>query len=68
MLHSYMSLVKETALSLPQLGVRFLADSNSWNVIGKPQNCEVDAQYYRVSWPLKIFVHSLAHVFSVGLC
>jgi len=35
---------KEVALSLPQLGVRFLADSNSWNVNGKLQNCEADAQ------------------------
>jgi len=25
-----------------QIGVRFLVDSNSWNV--KPQNCEADAQ------------------------
>ena len=25
---------KKTALGLPQLGMRFLADSNSWNVNG----------------------------------
>jgi len=30
----------------PQLGVRFLADSNSWNVNGTPphQDCEANAQ------------------------
>jgi len=39
-----MSSEMETALELPQLGLRFLANSNSWNVNGKPQNCEADAQ------------------------
>jgi len=29
---------------IPQLGVRFLVDSNSWNVNEKPQNCEADAK------------------------
>jgi len=33
----------EAASGLPQPGVRFLADSNSWNVIRKPQNCDADA-------------------------
>jgi len=37
---------KEAALGLPQLGVMFLADSNSWNLNGKPQNCEPDAHEY----------------------
>jgi len=41
-----MSSEKEAALGISQLGVRFLADSNSWNVNGKPQNCEPDAQEY----------------------
>jgi len=41
-----MSLEKETALGLPQLSLRLFADSNSWNVDGKPQNCEADAQEY----------------------
>jgi len=34
---------KEAALGLPQLGVSFLADSNSWK-LSKPQKCEADAQ------------------------
>jgi len=38
-----MSLEKEAPLGLPQLGLRFLADSNSWNVNGKSHNCEPDA-------------------------
>jgi len=29
-----MSSEEEAALGLPQLGVRFIADSNSWNVNG----------------------------------
>jgi len=37
-----MSSEKEAALDLPQLGVRLLPDSSSWNV--KPQHCEADAQ------------------------
>ena len=36
----------EEALAPTQLGVRFLADSNSWNVNGKPQNCKADTQEY----------------------
>jgi len=39
-----MSSEKEAALGLPQLDLRFLADSNSWNVNGKPHNCERDPQ------------------------
>jgi len=27
-----------------QLGVRLRASSNSWNINGKPENCEADAQ------------------------
>jgi len=34
-------LEEEVALGLPQLGLRFFADNNSWNL--KPQNCEEDA-------------------------
>jgi len=41
-----MSSEKEAALRLPQLGLRFLADDNNWNVNGKPQNCDADAQEY----------------------
>jgi len=33
-----MSSGKEAASGLPQLGVRFLADNNSWNVNGKLKN------------------------------
>jgi len=33
---TYMSSEKQAASGLPQLGVRFLADSNSWNVNGMP--------------------------------
>jgi len=37
---------KETTLALPQLGLKFLADNNCWNVNGKHQNCEADVQEY----------------------
>jgi len=43
---SHMSSDEAASSDLPQLGVRFLADNNSWNVNGKPQNCEADAQEY----------------------
>ena len=43
---SNMSSEKEAALGLPQLGDKLLADTNSGNVNGKPQNCEIDAQEY----------------------
>jgi len=33
---TYMSSEKEAALGLPQLGLRFLADRNSWNVNETP--------------------------------
>ena len=47
MIHAtYMSSEKEAALDLPQLGLTFLANSNSWNANGKLQNCEADAQEY----------------------
>jgi len=39
----YVSSEKEAALGLPQLGVKFLADSNSWFVNRTPI-CEADAQ------------------------
>jgi len=41
---TYMSSEKVAALDLPQLGLRFLADSNSWNVNGNPHNFETDPQ------------------------
>jgi len=42
MIHAtYKSPEMEAALGLPQQGLRFLVDTNSWNVNGKPQNCEV---------------------------
>jgi len=37
-----MSSEKEAALSLLKLGMRLFADSNSWNVNGKLQDCEAD--------------------------
>jgi len=37
---------KEAALGLPTLGLNFLVDSNSWNVNGKPHNCEAGAQEF----------------------
>jgi len=37
---------KGTASALLQLDLRFLDDSNSWNVNGKPQHCEEDVQEY----------------------
>jgi len=47
MIHAtYMYSEKEVALGLPQLCLRFLTDSNSWNVNGKPQYCEADAPEY----------------------
>ena len=47
MMHSTnISSEKEVALGLPQLGLKFLDDSKSWNVNRKPQNCEVDTQEY----------------------
>jgi len=65
MSHMYMFSEKEAALGLPQLSLRFLADSNSWNVNGKPQNCETDPQEYRASWLLTMFLHSLAYIFQL---
>jgi len=43
---TYIFSEKEAALGLPQLGLRFLADSNIWNVNRKPQSCETDPQEY----------------------
>jgi len=43
---TYMSSEKKAALGLPKLGLRFLADTSSWNVNGKPQNCERDPKEY----------------------
>jgi len=42
----YMSSEKEAAFGLPQLGLRFFSDSNSWNVNGKLQRFDADAQEY----------------------
>jgi len=39
---THMSSEKEAAFGLPQLGPRFLADSNNC-VNGKPQSCDTDA-------------------------
>jgi len=67
MIHAtYMSSEKEAALDLPQLGLTFLANSNSWNANGKLHNCEADAQEYWASWLLTMFLHSLAYVFQLG--
>jgi len=47
MIHAtYMPGEGESALGLPQLCLRFLADGNSWNGNEKPENCEADAQEY----------------------
>ena len=51
---------------MPQLGLRFLVDSNSWNVNEKPQNCEADAQEYWASWLLTMSLDGLACVFQLG--
>jgi len=61
----YTSLEKEAASGLPQQGLRFLADSNSWNVNGEPQNCEADAQEYWASSLLTMFLHNLPYFFGV---
>jgi len=58
---------KETASGLPQLGLRFLDDSNSWNINGKPQNSEADAMEYWESWFLTIFLHSLAYTYTFSV-
>jgi len=60
-----MSSEKEAALDLPQLGVRFLTDSNNWNVNGKSQNCEADAQQHWASWFLTMLLHSQAYFFQL---
>ena len=45
MIHAtYVFSEKEAASGLRQLGLKFLADSNSSNVNGKTHNCEADAQ------------------------
>jgi len=57
----YMSSAMEATLGLPQLSVRFLADSNGWNVNGTPNlNYETNVQEYWVSRLLNV-------LFSVGL-
>jgi len=57
---------KETALGLPQLSVRFLSDSNSWNAHVTPnlQNYEADAQEYWDNWLLTMFLQTLSYFFS----
>jgi len=61
-----MSSDKEAALGQPRLGLRFLADSNSWNVNGKTQNCEADAHEYSAGWLLTVFLHGLVYFFQLG--
>jgi len=41
-----MSSDKEATLSLSQISLRFLADNNSWNENGTPQNREAVTQDY----------------------
>jgi len=69
MIHAtYKSPEKEAALGLPQLGVRFLADSNSWNVNGMLKSrTEADAEEYCDSWFLTMFSAHPSVFFSVGL-
>jgi len=45
--HSIVVICNIPALGVPQLGVMFLADCNSWGVIGTPNfKTEADAQKY----------------------
>jgi len=47
----YMSSAMEATLGLPQLSVRFLADSNGWNVNGTPNlNYETNVQESAGFW------------------
>jgi len=41
---TYVFSEKEATSGLRQLGLKFLAGSNSYNVNGKTHNCEADAQ------------------------
>jgi len=51
---TYMSSEKEAALGLPQLGLRLIADSNSWIVNATPNLKSVSlwggCSKYRASW------------------
>ena len=56
----------EADLSVPQLGVMFLADYNSWGVNGTPYfETEAYAQKYWVRWVLAMFLHSPAYFYLV---
>jgi len=62
---SHLCLLRRKKLQvLPQLGVRLLADSNTRNVNVKTQKCEADAQEYRASWLLTMFLYILAYFFQ----
>jgi len=51
----------------PQLGVRFLAESNSWKVNGTPNIRTVRQMLeYWDRWLLTMFLHSLAYFFQLG--
>jgi len=62
---TYLSSEKATTLGLTQLDVRFLADINSWNVNGNPQNSGTDPREHWASWLLTTFLNSLGHFCSV---
>ena len=60
--HSIVIIWYIPALGVPQLGVMFLADCNSWGVNGTPNfKTETDAQNYWASWILAMFLHSPAY-------
>jgi len=57
---------KEAALGLSQLGVRFLDDSNSWNVNGTSNLRPVRQMLKVLSQLLTMFLHSLAYFSHLG--
>jgi len=63
---TYMASEKEAALGLPQLGLRLLADSNSWNVNGKPQNWDRSLRILSHLASDNVLAQPSVH-FSVGL-
>jgi len=62
-----MSSEKVATLDVPQLGVRFLVDSNTGMWMER-QTSElwVDAQKYWSSWLLTMLLHNLAYCFRLG--
>jgi len=62
-----MSSERKAALGLPQLGLGFLADRNSWNVNEKPQNREAGIQEYCASCLLTMFFTQTSALFAVRL-